>query len=83
MPKSSYLQSSFLGGEWAPEVQGRSEADAYRTGMNKCVNYFPIEQGSLLRRQGTQYIGHTKAGAAGRLTGFDLASGPLQLEFTD
>lgn len=83
MGHSSYLQTSFLGGEWAPEIQGRTETDAYKTGLNKCSNYYPIEQGSLLRRQGFQLVGHTKAGAAGRVKGFDLTGSPLQLEFTN
>jgi hypothetical protein len=83
MGSSSYLQTNFLGGEWAPEVQGRSDTDAYKTGLNRSQNYMPIEQGSLLRRQGFQFVGHTKAGAPGRLTGFDLTGNPLQLEFTD
>lgn len=82
MGHASYLQTNFLGGEWAPEVQGRSETDTYKSAMNRCQNYYPIEQGSLLRRQGTQYVGHTKAGAPGRLKGFDLTDNPLQLEFT-
>lgn len=83
MVSSSYMQNSFLGGEWATEVQGRSEIDAYKTALNVCQNYLPIEQGSLLRRQGFMFVGHTKAGAAGRTFGFDITSQPLQLEFTN
>lgn len=83
MGHASYLQTSFLGGEWAPEVQGRTETDGYKTGLNVCQNYLPIEQGSLLRRQGFAYVGHTKAGAAGRTFGFDITAQPLQLEFTN
>ena len=82
MSKSSYLQSSFLGGVWAAEVQGRQDSDQYKAAMNACVNYYPIEQGSLTRRQGTEFIGHTKAGNLGRITDFDLSNNPLQLEFT-
>lgn len=83
MGHASYLQSSFLGGEWAPEVQGHSPVDAYKIALNKCSNYCAIEQGSLVRRQGFQFVGHTKAGAAGRIQGFDISGTPLQLEFTD
>lgn len=83
MGHSSYCQVNFLGGEWAAEVQGRSDVDTYKTGLNQCVNYYPIEQGSLQRRQGLTYVGHTKAGVAGRVKGFDLAGNSLQLEFTD
>ncbi len=89
MGSSSYLQTSFLGGEWATEVQGRSDTEAYKTGLNKCVNYYPVEQGSLLRRQGFKYIGHTLGGNPARLVGFDAFAAnsislfPLQLEFTD
>lgn len=83
MSKASYLQTSFLGGEWAPEVQGRSDVAGYKTALNRCLNYYPIEQGSLLRRQGTRLIGHTKGGAAASLISFDLSGNPSQLEFTD
>lgn len=83
MVSSSYMQNSFLGGEWATEVQGRSEVDTYKTALNVCQNYLPIEQGSLLRRQGFAFVGHTKAGVAGRTFGFDITAQPLQLEFTN
>ena len=83
MGSSSYLQNSFLGGEWAPEIQGRSETDGYKAGLNVCTNYLPIEQGSLLRRKGFTFVGHTKAGVPGRVFGFDITAQPLQLEFTN
>lgn len=83
MAKSSYLQTSFLGGSWAPEVQGRSDVDNYKTALNICENYYPIEQASLIRRQGTQFIGYTKAGAPARYVGFDFSGKPYQFEFSD
>lgn len=82
MAKSSYVQSSFTGGEWAAEVQGRAEENAYKTGMNKCLNYYPVVQGALTRRQGIQRLGYTRAGPA-RCVAFDVPANQVVLEFTN
>lgn len=52
MVDSSFLQTSFLGGEWSPFVQGHVDDPRYATGLNYCENYFPIDEGALVRRPG-------------------------------
>lgn len=83
MPDASYLQTSFLGGEWSPNLQGRADDPRYRTGMNVCRNGLPIEEGSWARRPGQRLIGPTRKGAPGVLRSFDFAeSHPYNLELT-
>lgn len=84
MPNASFVQTTFLGGEWSQHVQGRMESDRYKTAMNVCLNGYPVEEGSWHRRQGTRYLAHTKAGAAGKVMDFDFSvEDPYQMEFTD
>src|SRR5882757_526912 len=84
MPGASYAQSSFLGGEWSPDAQGRFDDPAYEKAMNVCFNGYPTENGSWTRRSGTQYAGTTRNGAPGRVIAFDYSgSAPLIMEFTD
>lgn len=65
-------------------MQGRQDSDRYKTALNVMSNYFPLEEASCLRRQGFRYVGHTKAGAAAKLIGFDFSTAsPYQLEFTN
>lgn len=83
MPDASYLQTSFLGGEWSPLIQGRMDDPRYRTGMNVCRNGLPIEEGSWARRPGQRLIAPTRRGAPGVLRAFDFAeSHPYNLELT-
>lgn len=83
MADASYLQTSFLGGEWSPLIQGRMDDNRYRSGMNVCRNTIPIEEGSGARRPGTRLIGPTRKGAVGVLRSFDFAqSHPYNLELT-
>jgi hypothetical protein len=62
MADASFLQTSFLGGEWSPLLQGRMDDPRYRSGMNVARNTLPIEEGSAVRRPGTQQIGPTRSG---------------------
>jgi hypothetical protein len=83
MADASYLQTSFLGGEWSPLVQGRMDDPRYRTGMNVCRNGLPIEEGSWVRRPGQRLIGPTRKGAPGVLREFHFAeSHSYNLELT-
>lgn len=82
--QSNFVQSSFLGGEWSPYAQGRTDVPAYKTGMNVCRNGFPIEEGAWLRRSGSKFIAPTRGGAAGRIMKFAFTqSSPYYIEFTD
>lgn len=80
----SFMQTSFLGGEWGATVQGRMDSEHYKTALNVCLNYYPVEEGSLFRRQGTRFLAQTRRGKPGRLLGFDFSVvAPYQCEFTD
>src|SRR5579859_303583 len=83
MPDASYLQTSFLGGEWSPLIQGRMDDQRYRTALNVMRNTLPIEEGSAVRRPGTHLIGPTRQGNVAVLRAFDFAeSHPYNLELT-
>jgi hypothetical protein len=84
MPGATWAIGSFLGGEISAFAQGRFDKPDYRFSMTSCLNGFPVEIGAWTRRPGSAYGGHTKAGAAGRVIGFDFdATVPVTLEFTD
>lgn len=73
MPNASFVQASFLGGEWSSYSQGRVDSDKYKIAMNRCLNGYPLEEGSWTRRQGTRLVAHTKGGNAARLIGFNFS----------
>lgn len=80
----SFVQSSFLGGLWSKMAQGRVDSPHYKTALDVCENYYPVEQGSLLRRQGTRFLSHTRRGNKGKLVPFDFSIvQPYQIEFTN
>lgn len=83
MPDASFTQTSFLGGEWAPYMQGRFDRQDYRTAMNVCLNGVPVEEGSWTRRGGTRRLAPTRSGQVGVLREFHFAeSAPYLIEFT-
>lgn len=83
MPEATYLQSSFLGGEWSPFMQGRYDRPDYRIALDTCLNFYPIESGLLVRRQGTQQIAPTRGGIVANILPFEFEqSFPYVLEFT-
>ncbi len=82
MGDSSFVQSSFLGGEWSNYSQGRMESERYKTALNVCLNGYPLEEGSWSRRQGTRWLATTKGGLAARLISFQFDTDePFQVEF--
>lgn len=84
MPAATQLLTSFLGGEISQYAQGRYDRPDYRTSMRVCFNSMPLESGAWTRRPGTQYSGHTRGGAPGRVIKFDFQqSAPITMEFTD
>lgn len=84
MPNADYNQTSFLGGEWSPYFQGRTEHPRYKTAMNVCLNGYPLEEGAWTRRTGTKFIATTRGGVAGRIMSFAYSETlPYTLEFTD
>lgn len=56
MPRSSYQQNAFLGGEFNPLSQGRSELPIYKQAMNLSLNGYPVEEGAWLRRSGFEFL---------------------------
>lgn len=84
MVSASFVQTSFLGGQWSDMAQGRMDDPEYKKAMNVCVNGYPLEAGAWTRRQGFRYLAHTKGGKPGLLRAFDFSvTQPYQLEFTD
>lgn len=83
MPDASFIQPSFLGGEWSPYAQGRLDNKAYRTAMVVCYNTIPVEEGAAVRRPGTAFICTTRSGAFGRVMPFDFTDvAPFAIELT-
>lgn len=77
-------QSSFLGGELAPEFWGRVDLPVYRAGGRVMRNFFPSHRGSLHTRPGTRHLGYTKGvgGNRARLIPFVFSDGEAYaLEF--
>ena len=84
MGHASFLQHSFLGGEWSKSVQGRVDRPDYRTALSVCLNGLPIEQGAWVRRPGFAHAGFTRGGRPARVVAFDFKqAGPYMMEFTD
>src|SRR6267378_899917 len=84
MPNSSFIQSSFLGGEWSAFAQGRLELPQYKMAMNICRNGFPLEEGAWVRRSGTRFATTTRNGVAGRVIPFAFEqAAPYVMIFTD
>lgn len=84
MPRSSYQQDSFIGGEWNPLSQGGSDLPTYHKAMNTCLNGMPVEEGAWIRRSGTELMGPTYLRTIARLIGFQSTNAtPYLLEFTN
>lgn len=80
---ASFVQSSFLGGEWSPLAQGRVTDPAYKTACNIMFNAYPTEAGAWTRRSGARYLAHTKGGLPAKLRAFDFnVKQPYMCEFS-
>lgn len=73
MPRTSWIQNNFNGGEWSPLTYGRSDIARYKNGLETCLNYVPTAQGGLTRRPGTKYVANTKTNQAVRLVAFEFS----------
>lgn len=60
MGRGNFTQNSFLGGEWSPFSQGKTDQPEYYTAMNLSLNYLPTDEGALVRRSGTRLSAHAK-----------------------
>lgn len=84
MADASFIQDSFLGGEWSASSQGRFTDDRYRLAMNDCFNAFPTESGPWARRVGTRFLAYTRKGRPAKLIPFAFAQdAAYEMEFTD
>jgi hypothetical protein len=84
MGAASYIQTSFLGGEWSKSMQGRIDRPDYRQALNTSVNGLPMETGAWVRKPGSHFAGTTRSGNPGRVIEFDFKqSAPYSMEFTD
>jgi hypothetical protein len=70
MPKASIDQTNFLGGEWGPYAQGRSDDPHYSTALTTSLNGFPVEEGAWTSRSGTEFIVPTHGGNYANLLPF-------------
>lgn len=83
MARTSFLQNSFLGGEYAPFYQGRSNAPEYYQALNLCLNYLPTDEGALTRRPGFRFSAEARHPTAVRIIPFATSDGDTFVcEFT-
>lgn len=83
MADASFLQASFLGGEWSGYHQGKMGDERYRSALNVCRNAYPVEEGAWSRRSGTRFAAPTRKGVPAVLRAFDFTqSTPFNLEFS-
>lgn len=60
----SYMQSSFIGGEWAPEYHARTDQELYRHALALCRNFIVLPAGGVTYRSGTVRTAAAKSSAA-------------------
>ena len=73
MAKTSFMQNSFLSGEFSAFSQGLSNTEEYYSGMNLCLNYIPTDEGALTRRSGFRFSAEARANVV-RLVPFQTAA---------
>ena len=73
MPRVTWAQNSFDGGEWSPLTYGRSDLQRYKSALATCLNYVSTAQGGLTRRPGTRYVANTKNNQLVRLVPFEFS----------
>src|SRR5262252_797902 len=60
MPRATWLQTNFNGGEWSPLMYGRVDIPKYKSALATCLNYVATLQGGLTRRPGTRFVSEVK-----------------------
>ena len=73
MPRATWVQNNFNGGEWSPLTYGRADIAKYKNALATCLNYVPTAQGGLTRRPGTKYVANTKSNQSVRLVAFEFS----------
>lgn len=84
MGTATFLQHSFIGGEWAPSAQGNIVDPLYKVSLSTCLNSMPREDGAWTRRGGTRHAFTTRGGGPAAVIGLDFKDDtPYTMEFTD
>lgn len=84
MPRIQSQQYTFSGGEWSPEMLGRSDVAQYSTACRLVSNFIPRVQGPATRRPGTLFLAETKNNAKAVLVPFVFSiTQSYMLEFGD
>lgn len=60
MSRASPIQSNFNSGEFSPLLQGRVDAERYKSGLAVCLNAIPTLQGPVMRRSGSRFVAPVK-----------------------
>ncbi len=58
--RSTYSQSNFVRGEVSPYLQGRTDAEIYKSAVLEALNSTVIPLGPLARRKGLKYVAEVK-----------------------
>lgn len=79
MAEYNRLQNSFATGYLDPTLYGFFTADAYNTGLKKCLNFIPSSLGYLYRRPGTKFLDFPLPSTAteNKLYAMSTDNGPL------
>lgn len=80
---SNFVQTSFLGGEWAKSSRGGHDRPEYKKALALSTGYIPLENNALARCPGFAHAGPTRLGRAGRLISFAFKqAAPYNMEFS-
>lgn len=60
MAQAAIILSSFNGGEWSPDLDGRVDNDFYNSSCSSLINFFARVQGPAFKRSGMRYVTRTK-----------------------
>ena len=70
----SIPQNSFVGGEWAPSLYGRTDLAKYSTAVRRMRNAYPHPHGGASNRGGTEFVNEVKTSAkVTRLVAFQFS----------
>jgi hypothetical protein len=70
MPKSNFVQNSFVSGELSDVIKSRTDLDQYYKGVQTAANVLTAPQGGIKRRMGSEFI-DTPQGTISRMTSED------------
>lgn len=60
--KKPYHQDSFIGGEISPRYISQTNRDLAAISLLECINFIPLLQGPVTRRNGTQHLANVVVG---------------------